>query len=99
MLHRVAVALAVLAILGAAALWVVSAPQAIAPRALGQHTADLANGRAMFEGGGCASCHAIPGEPDKQRLGGGLALHSPFGVFYVPNISPDPRDGIGSWQD
>jgi mono/diheme cytochrome c family protein len=28
-----------------------------------------------------------------------LGLHSPFGTFYVPNISPDPKDGIGSWTE
>ena len=36
---------------------------------------------------------------DKTRLGGGLALHSAFGTFYVPNISSDPKDGIGAWTD
>jgi mono/diheme cytochrome c family protein len=58
---------------------------------------DLANGRTMFYAGGCASCHATPDQDDKTRLGGGLALHSPFGTFYAPNISPHPRDGIGGW--
>ena len=24
---------------------------------------------------------------------------SPFGTFYVPNISPDPKDGIGAWSE
>ena len=24
---------------------------------------------------------------------------SPFGTFYVPNISPDPKDGIGRWSE
>jgi hypothetical protein len=32
------------------------------------------------------------------RLGGGLALASPFGTLRVPNISPDPVDGIGRWR-
>jgi mono/diheme cytochrome c family protein len=91
-------ALAVLA-LGAAALWKLTAPRAIPPGVLGAHTVDLANGREMFAAGGCADCHAVPGSVDKQRLGGGLALHSPFGTFYVPNVSPDPRDGIGSWTE
>jgi hypothetical protein len=27
-----------------------------------------------------------------------LALASPFGTFRVPNISPDPVDGIGNWR-
>jgi mono/diheme cytochrome c family protein len=57
----------------------------------------------MFAIGGCSSCHAVPNDnPDKVdrlRLGGGLALQSPFGTFYVPNISPDPKDGIGAWSE
>ena len=27
-----------------------------------------------------------------------MALASPFGTFRVPNISPDPIDGIGRWR-
>ena len=53
----------------------------------------------MFYAGGCASCHATPGQDDKTKLGGGLGLKSPFGTFYVPNISPDPNDGIGKWSE
>ncbi|MCA1408743.1 c-type cytochrome [Ensifer sp. IC3342] len=55
-------------------------------------------GEVIFAAGGCASCHATPGQPDHRKLGGGLALASPFGTFRVPNISPDPVDGIGSWS-
>jgi len=53
----------------------------------------------MFLTGGCSSCHAVPKQEDQTRLGGGLALNSPFGVFYVPNISSDPTDGIGDWSE
>ncbi len=67
--------------------------------ALPAHTPDLANGKEMFYAGGCASCHAVPKQPDKTRLGGGLALNSAFGTFYVPNISSDPNDGIGAWTE
>jgi mono/diheme cytochrome c family protein len=71
--------------------------------ALAPYTPNLANGKTMFDIGGCASCHAVPNsDPDKVdrlRLGGGLALKSPFGTFYVPNISPDPSDGIGAWSE
>src|SRR6266852_1117344 len=63
------------------------------------HTPDLANGLTTFNAGGCSSCHAIPGQPDRLKLGGGLALPSPFGTFYAPNISPDPADGIGRWSE
>ena len=40
-----------------------------------------------------------PNQPDRLRLGGGLAIPSPFGTFYAPNISPDPADGIGRWSE
>ncbi|HVX75790.1 MAG TPA: cytochrome c [Bradyrhizobium sp.] len=63
------------------------------------YTPDLVNGQTIFNAGGCSSCHAVPGQPDRFRLGGGLALASPFGTFYVPNISPDPTDGIGRWTE
>lgn len=59
---------------------------------------DPARGALVFAAGDCASCHATPGQPDRLRLGGGLALASPFGTFRVPNISPDVKDGIGSWS-
>jgi mono/diheme cytochrome c family protein len=62
-------------------------------------TSDLANGLTTFNAGGCSSCHAVPGQPDRLRLGGGLAIPSPFGTFYAPNISPDPVDGIGRWSE
>jgi mono/diheme cytochrome c family protein len=60
---------------------------------------DLANGQELFNAGGCSSCHAVPNQPDRLRLGGGLPLGSPFGTFYAPNISPDPADGIGRWSE
>src|ERR1700751_556945 len=62
-------------------------------------TPDIANGEVVFNAGGCASCHAVPDQPDRLKLGGGLALDSPFGTFYVPNISPDAADGIGRWTE
>jgi mono/diheme cytochrome c family protein len=40
-----------------------------------------------------------PKKVDHTRLGGGLALGSPFGTFYAPNISPDAKDGIGGWSE
>lgn len=96
-------ALVVLAVLGAGGFWIVTAPATwVLLRGDGNLTPggvrSSDNGRTMFYAGGCASCHATPGQDDKTRLGGGLGLHSPFGTFYVPNISPHPRDGIGSWS-
>jgi mono/diheme cytochrome c family protein len=59
--------------------------------------ANLVNGEAMFYAGSCGTCHASPGQKDETHLGGGLALTSGFGTFYMPNISPDKKDGIGNW--
>jgi mono/diheme cytochrome c family protein len=89
--------------IGGGAFWIVTAPASVAASTLPPYTPDLANGKAMFNIGGCASCHAVPNaDPDKvdrTRLGGGLALPSPFGTFYVPNISSDKADGIGRWSE
>ncbi len=52
----------------------------------------------VFAAGDCASCHASPGQPDRLRLGGGMALASPYGTFRAPNISQHPADGIGGWR-
>jgi mono/diheme cytochrome c family protein len=99
MIRRLILLAAVAAVLGLAAVWFLTIPATVPASALAAHTPDLVNGREMYFAGGCASCHAVPKQPDKTRLGGGLALNSPFGIFYVPNISPDPKDGIGTWTD
>ena len=99
MLRKLVVAGAVVVILGLAAFWILTIPEAVPASALGPRTPDLANGKAMFYAGGCASCHAVPKQEDKTRLGGGLALRSPFGTFHVPNISSDRADGIGAWSE
>jgi mono/diheme cytochrome c family protein len=58
---------------------------------------DLANGKTMFVSGDCAVCHSSVNQNDATRLGGGRALSSAFGTFYMPNISSDAQDGIGNW--
>jgi mono/diheme cytochrome c family protein len=87
---------------GAAALglyWWLTAPSLALAVTAPAYTPNLSNGETIFNIGGCASCHAVPGQPDRTRLGGGLAIRSPFGTFYAPNISPDPADGIGRWRE
>jgi mono/diheme cytochrome c family protein len=79
--------------------WLTATPSALVVVTEAAFTPDLANGQTTFNAGGCSSCHAVPGQPDRLKLGGGLALASPFGTFYVPNISPDPTDGIGRWTE
>ncbi|UGV25916.1 c-type cytochrome [Rhodopseudomonas boonkerdii] len=84
---------------GLGAYWWLTIPATVAASTLPAHTPDVANGKLVFNAGGCASCHATPKQDDKLRLGGGLPLTSPFGTFYAPNISPDPTAGIGRWSD
>jgi mono/diheme cytochrome c family protein len=99
MLKRLTFGAVVAAALGLVAFWILTMPATVLPGALAARTPDLANGRTMFFAGGCSSCHAVPKQKDQTRLGGGLALRSPFGTFHVPNISPDPKDGIGAWSE
>ncbi|MBT3306198.1 MAG: c-type cytochrome [Alphaproteobacteria bacterium] len=59
---------------------------------------DVGRGKYLFDAAGCAGCHT-----DKKGKGallaGGRPLKTPFGVFYSPNITPDPNSGIGKWSD
>jgi mono/diheme cytochrome c family protein len=83
----------------AAVFWFVSMPQTISASALPPHKPDPANGKILFDAGGCSGCHQTPKQDDRTVLGGGIALKSPFGTFYAPNISTDPNDGIGRWTE
>ncbi len=98
-MRRLLITLLVFALAGIAGFFVLTDPRVVSPGpeigTLPQP--DVENGKLLFAAGGCASCHATPGQDDKTRLGGGLELGSPFGKFHVPNISPHTRDGIGNW--
>jgi mono/diheme cytochrome c family protein len=91
--------LVVAAAIGGAIFWWLTIPASVAANSLPAYTPDTANGLTTFNAGGCSSCHAVPGQPDRLKLGGGLAITSPFGTFHSPNISPDPADGIGRWTE
>lgn len=57
---------------------------------------NIAAGKDVFLAGGCGSCHK---HPDGEGMGGGLALESPFGTFFAPNISSSEAAGLGGWAD
>ncbi|MFL5186811.1 MAG: alkylated DNA repair protein, partial [Microvirga sp.] len=108
-MRKTIVGLLVLALVGALGFWGLTSPAAYAlirgndpvsptPPAGSMRQPNLENGRTLFFAGGCTSCHAVPSQTDKLRLGGGYALKSPFGTFHIPNISPHKQDGIGSWS-
>ncbi len=83
---------------GLGAFWFITIPAVVSAEALPAYTPNVANGEVVFNAGGCTSCHGVAGEP-RTMLGGGLALRSPFGTFYVPNISPHKVNGIGNWTE
>jgi mono/diheme cytochrome c family protein len=99
MLRRVVVLVVLLAAIAVAAFWFITIPQTVPASALAPRNPDLANGRIMLFAGGCPTCHATPEQDDRTRLGGGLAIKTVFGTFHAPNISPDPKTGIGGWSE
>jgi mono/diheme cytochrome c family protein len=99
MLRRIVLAAIVIGAAGFGVFWWLTAPPLVLAVTERATTPDLANGLTTFNAGGCSSCHAVPNQPDRTRLGGGLAIPSPFGTFYAPNISSDPADGIGRWTE
>lgn len=100
-MKKALIALVVLAVIAAGAGWVLSAPTRISEaEAAALKSGDAGRGELVFWAGGCASCHAAKGAKgdDLLKLGGGLRLETPFGVFVAPNISASETDGIGTWS-
>src|SRR5258707_6634843 len=99
-MRRALIILAGLVVVGLLAFWLITSPKKLPASEIGAgYHPDLANGQAMFVAGNCSPCHATPGQEDRGRLAGGLKLKSPFGTFVTPNISPDPKFGIGAWSE
>ena len=99
MLRKLAILVVILAVAGVAVFWFITMPETVAASSLPAYAPKPDNGKTMFFAGGCASCHMSPDQDDKTKLGGGRPLKSPFGTFYPPNISSDPKDGIGQWSE
>ncbi len=91
-------ALIVASLTGLAA-WYASAPRKLDPTAWVELSGDASRGETVFNLGGCASCHMEKGAKGEARLrlGGGQALATSFGRFYVPNISPS-AEGLAGWS-
>jgi len=58
----------------------------------------IARGAYLAAAGGCEACHT-----DKKAgtppFSGGRPLATRYGIFYGPNITPDPVTGIGKWTE
>jgi mono/diheme cytochrome c family protein len=56
----------------------------------------VARGEYLARAADCEACHTTPGG---KAFAGGRALDLPFGVIYVPNITPDKATGIAGYSD
>lgn len=101
-MKRAIAALIMLAGTAGAAGWISAAPEPRPAATMAAHAADVENGKRLYTASGCLSCH-LPAkdnkEADRSLPSGGMALHTPAGTFYPPNITPDPETGIGGWSD
>lgn len=88
------------AIIAAGVGWFLTAPSQVDASAYDGLTGDAEAGETIFTAAGCASCHHAPDAEDEAKLVlvGGQPFASDFGTFYSPNITPDPKAGIGDWS-
>lgn len=59
---------------------------------------DPRRGEYLAKAGGCVGCHTEDRE-GAVPYAGGRPLKTAFGTFYGPNITPDPRAGLGRWSE
>lgn len=70
-------------------------PAGDAPLAASRVTKELADrGAYLSRAGNCVGCHTAPGG---EAYAGGLAVETPFGSVFTPNLTPDDRTGLGRW--
>ena len=57
----------------------------------------IKQGKLLVQAGDCITCHT-----DTLNNGpvfaGGLPIETPYGIIYSPNITPDKKTGIGTWD-
>jgi mono/diheme cytochrome c family protein len=70
----------------------------VVPGAGAGQTDPVRQGEYILHAAGCGVCHTDT-DNDGPFLAGGRRLETPFGVFYAPNITPDPEHGIGRWTE
>jgi mono/diheme cytochrome c family protein len=56
----------------------------------------IVRGQYLARAADCMACHSAPGG---KPFAGGLAIRTPFGTLYSPNITPDRKTGIGNFTD
>jgi len=58
----------------------------------------ISKGAYLARAAGCSVCHTATAK-QARPYAGGRALHTVFGTFYAPNITPDKTTGIGRWSE
>ena len=94
---KVVLALVVLAVVGAVAMYLMlpgELPRSKHPQAANKTTEVITRGEYLARAGDCVACHTSPGA---KEFAGGRVMPTPFGNMYVPNITPDEETGIGAW--
>ena len=79
----------------AIALFALTPGEPTPPPPLASLDASAEKGSYLAKAGNCATCHTIEGG---KSHAGGLPFHTPFGVLYSTNITPDKETGIGYWS-
>jgi len=64
----------------------------------GKNSDQIKRGEYLVKAGDCAACHTNTAEKG-PIFAGRLAMPTPFGTIYTPNITPDKETGIGGWTD
>jgi mono/diheme cytochrome c family protein len=96
-MRRIAIFLLAVVFLSLGGFWLLSLRTAIAPQETrAKFSAEsVALGEKIAAEAHCASCHTTAGGP---AFAGGYGVHTPFGIIYGTNITPDPKTGIGLWS-
>lgn len=56
----------------------------------------IKRGEYLTKIGDCIACHSNT-QNGGAAFAGGLAINTPYGKVYAPNITPDKKTGIGQW--
>lgn len=73
-----------------------SIPDPATPPSDPTQAALVARGKYLTVAGDCLPCHSVAGQ---TPFTGGLAVGSPVGAVFSPNITPDKKYGIGNYTD
>ncbi len=66
----------------------------------GKNAELIKRGEYLSKAGDCMACHTNTEERENAKpFAGGLAMRTPFGTIYTPNITPDKETGIGNWTE